>query len=188
MYRICRQLPAVIALLATGCVSFSQKPFLERLQWGSAPEALGPHVEINRDEWMTKRIGRCYRRLNDGSIVDGVQSRDTEYCFNRGALYSVRTHFDGEDLRGKWQQWLTEIYGRPQTDSWKQLGWNPKEIWVSLRYVTTSYSGPEDTGTVTWTHRRYMPPSSASACEAFDSGFRDCMERERVRIQAIDAR
>lgn len=188
MHRIFRQLSVVIALLASGCGSFSQKPFLERLQWGSAPEALGPHVEINRDERMTKRIGRCYRRLDDGPIVDGVPSRDTEYCFNRGALYSVRTNFDGEDLRGKWQQWLTEIYGRPRANLGTQFSWDSKETWVNLRYVTTSYYGPEDTGTVIWTHRHYMPPSDSPACEVFDAGFRTCMEREHVRIQAIDAR
>lgn len=188
MERVLLQLSVVVALWTTGCASFSQKPLLERLQWGSGPETLGPHVEIVRDEGLVRRIGRCYRRLNDGAIVDGIPSRDTEYCFNRGALYSVRTHFDGEDSLGKWQQWLTEIYGRPRTDPWTQFSWESKDTWVSLRHVTTNYYGSEDTGTVTWTHRRSMPPSDASACEPFDSGFQTCMERERVRIQAIDAR
>jgi len=183
-----RRLSVVIVLLATGCASLASKPFLERLQWGSAPEALGPHVEIVRDERTAKRIGRCYRRLDDGPVVDGVPSRDTEYCFNRGALYSVWTHFDGEDLRRKWQQWLTEVYGHPRSDSWARLDWDTKDTWISLRYVTTNYYGSEDTGTVSWTQPRYMPPSDAPACEAFDPGFRACMEREGVRIQAIDAR
>ncbi|EKZ97218.1 hypothetical protein D769_21409 [Cupriavidus sp. HMR-1] len=178
----------VFALLATACASLSSKPFLERLQWGSVPDALGPHVEMVRDERMAKRIGRCYLRLDDGPIVDGVPSRDTEYCFNRGALYSVRTHFDGDDLRRKWQYWLTEIYGRPRTDSSTELHWDSKDAWIDLRYVTTNFYGAEDTGTVTWTQRRYMPPSDAPACEAFDPGFRACIEREKVRIQAIDAR
>lgn len=187
MHRVLRLLTVVVALLATGCTSFSQKPYLERLQWGSAPEALGPHAEIILDALVAKRNGRCYRRLDGGPIVDGVSSRDTEYCFNSGALYSVKTHFDGDDLRGKWHQWLTEIYGRPAGQR-NQLTWTSKDTSVSLRYITTRYYGAENTGTVTWTNQRYSPPFDSPACEPFDPNFQACMEREGLRIRAIDAR
>jgi len=61
--------------------------------------------------------------------------------------------------------------------------WDSRGTWVN---ITTNYYGSEDTGTVTWTHSRYMAPPDAPACEAFDPDFRACMERERVRIHAID--
>ena len=188
LHRISSLLSVSIALAVTGCAGFQQKPYLERLQWGSTPDALGPHVEIVRDVPMTKRLGRCYRREDEGAIVDGVPSRDTEYCFNRGVLYSVQTHFDGKELEEKWQQWLTQVYGHPSKSSTGSFIWDRTGTWIFLGYVTTDYYGPEDTGTVTRLHRRYMPPSDQISCEPWDTAFRACMEAERVRIQVIDAR
>lgn len=186
--RVLRLLSASLVLLATACANSPPKPFLERLQWGSAPEALGPHVEVVREEWMAKRVGRCYRRLDDGTAIGDVPSRDTEYCFNRGALYLVRTYFDDEPLKERWQQWLTGVYGQPQTSSPTQANWDAKGTGISLQYAAASYHRPEDVGTVTWTHRANMPPPDGLACEPWDPEFSTCIAREHVRIKDIDAR
>ncbi|CAG9164300.1 hypothetical protein LMG32289_00643 [Cupriavidus pampae] len=185
-----RQATMVTTLAIATCACSPTNPYQTPLRWGAGPDALGPHVEVIRDEWIVKRTGRCYRRVPDVPIIEGVVSRDTEYCFNRGKLYAVRTYFDGEAQREQWVEWLTSIYGTPSSsvNVADSVGWGTNDVGIYLRYVAAHSYGLEDASAVTWQSVMHMPVIVWSPCNQWASGFQTCMERESRRIQAFDAR
>jgi hypothetical protein len=173
----------IFALAA--CANTPSKSFLEQLRWGSAPSALGAHIEVSKPDRYAKLYGRCYSRVDEEPLVAEATSTDTQYCYNRGQLYSVMAKFDGEATHQQWMRRLTDLYGQPTVNR------PPFEVSWKLPeggYASLIYRPDDDAGSVSWLNNRYAPPSSSPSCEPWDKAFKSCLDAEAKRISEIDAR